>query len=272
MKLSNLVIVAHIVFGVFCVAFLAAYPDRVETASKVVSLKVSSDRTNYKLGEIIEIETRITNNSSKTIEVGGDSKSWATVKIADGQGKDYKIYVAPPDKNSITLDGINFGVFIRPYKTYSRKQTILWNYKPDVAHLSSDASKSYTDGRILTEYAFPVSGKYFVKLFSHIELNGISVDYDSQPLEINVSEPTGIDADIWNEIKSNADIGYFMQEADLVRGRYYKQAERDEFQLTIQNLISENPKGIYAEKLQRSLHVFRLEEMKQGDYRKLLGR
>src|SRR5438045_3902161 len=95
MKRANLAMFAILGFTVCGIAFFSVNPNKTEAGSKVVSLKVSSDRTNYKLGEIVEIETFIKNNSSNSIEVGGDSKSWAVIKIAFGDDRDYKMYVGP---------------------------------------------------------------------------------------------------------------------------------------------------------------------------------
>ena len=57
--------------------------------------------------------------------------------------------------------------------------------------------------------------------------------------------------------------GYFLQEGDIVRGRYYKQGERNEFRQEIEQRLIKHPNSIYAESSRNSLAAFRANEAKR---------
>ena len=170
MRVLKLARVVAIIFIGLSFAFFADKARCVSASSSIVRLKIASDRHEYYLGEIISIETMFTNNSSKPIYVGGDSKNGTVIKIAFNEDKNYKTY-SPPGP-SYTLDGINIPETVAPHKTRTWKEKILWNSKPDVSPLNADAVKPYTDGRILTDYAMPEAGNYFVKFCAMIDING----------------------------------------------------------------------------------------------------
>ncbi|MFT3745753.1 MAG: hypothetical protein QM785_15865 [Pyrinomonadaceae bacterium] len=217
---------------------LSAIP--AKSAPKFVTTQVTTERSNYKLGEVVEVKWSIRNNTTKTIELGGDAKSWSYFQIAFDNDTDYRVY-SPGGGNGLTVDGVNFGSVIEAKKSLTRNQEFLWNYKPQVSHLSADAAAHESEGRILTDLAFPAVGRYFIRLFTHINLDGVAADYVSAPIEINIGSPTELDEPVWQRIAENPDIAYFMQYADMPHGKYNQQTERDTFQQTIQDLVSASP-------------------------------
>ena len=89
-------------------------------------------------------------------------------------------------------------------------------------------------------------------------------------MKITITEPNGENLDVWNKIKDNGDIGYFLQEGDLIRGRYYTAEERAKFQQEVQQIISEHPNSFYAQSLRQSLDKFRASEAERQEYMKKL--
>ena len=170
MRILSLAKVVAIVFIGLSSVFFANSARAVGESSSIISSKIMPDKNEYYLGEIISVETRMTNNTSKPIYVGGDSKNGTVIKIAFNEDKNYKTY-SPPGLG-YTLDGINIPETVAPHKTRTWKEKILWNNNPDVSNLNPDAAKPFTDGKILTDYAMPEVGNYFVKFCAMIDVNG----------------------------------------------------------------------------------------------------
>ena len=148
-----------------------------------------------------------------------------------------------------TLDGINIPETVAPHKTRTWKEKILWNNNPDVSNLNPDAAKPFTDGKILTDYAMPEVGNYFVKFCAMIEVNGQMTVFESEPVKIVVALPKDADIGVWKKIEESGEIGYFIQKSDFPRARYYGPEEQNELISKIQKLIEENPTGVYAKTL-----------------------
>lgn len=223
----------------------------IEASSNIVSLKVASEKKEYYLGEVVSVETRLTNNTSKPLYIHGDSRNGTVIKIAFNQDSTYRMY-SPPSLG-FTLDGVNVPDTVAPHKTLARNKNILWNDKPDVSHLNADAARPIVEGRILTDYAMPEAGTYFVKFCAIIEVNGKMTTFESKPIEIIVKSPEGADRPIWKEIKENGNLGRFLQTSEFPRRTYRWVDEQNEFEGKIRELIHANPNGIYAESLRRNL-------------------
>jgi hypothetical protein len=69
--------------------------------------------------------------------------------------------------------------------------------------------------------------------------------------------------EVWYRIKDNGDIGYFLQEGEIVRGRYHKPEERAKFQQEVERLLNQYPNSFYAQSLRQSLDKFKANEEKR---------
>lgn len=231
---------------------------------KFVSLKVSSERNTYALGDIVKIKTSIRNNTSKVMMFGSDVKNGSAVQIAFGDEKNYKPYYGA--NRRFMLDGLNIDFIIQPRSTLREDKDLFWRQPSNVFNLGPTPGEPYLYGRVANNLAFPWAGKYFVRLISHVEIDGVSADFESTPIEITVTEPGGEDVAVWEQIRANSDIAYFIQYSEPA-SRSYDRLEREYLEQRIQKLIAENPIGIYVDQLQRSLHKFRLAEAERLDLR-----
>lgn len=182
-------------------------------AAAPVELKIASSKTEYFLGGLVQVRVSFGNRTSKPIEIGGDSRNWAAIKIASESDPEFRLY-APPS-SGFTLDGYNYPTVVKPRTTVEWPRTILWNYKPQVSHLNSDAAAPYLIGRIPGDYAFPTAGAYLIKYVALIHREGVPVIYESEPLRLSVIEPVGSEALVWESIKANPDISRFVQASTL---------------------------------------------------------
>lgn len=260
--------VSGLIVKAFCWSWLLIWflisAQAASAKPKFVSLKVSSERNTYALGEIVKIKTSIRNNTSKVIAFGSDVKSSSAVQIAFGDEKNYKPYAGASLR--FMLDGINLDFIIPAKATHREEKELFWIYPSSSSTLKPRLEVPYLEARIANHLAFPRAGKYFIRLVSHVEIDGVSADFESTPIEITVTEPSGGDVAVWEQIRANSDIAYFIQYSEPAR-RYYDRLEREYLEQRIQKLIAENPTGIYVGQIQRSLHKFRLAEAERNDLR-----
>lgn len=256
-----------IIFRVLIAVFiLLALQQRNAEASNEIDLSLSIPKNVFQLGEIISVETKITNNSSTPVFLEGDSNSLAAIKIAFNEDANYKLYVSPvTSATSFTVDGVIPPIQIDPKKTLVKQVKVLCNDKPRASHLNADAAKPYMEGRILTDYAFPEAGTYYIKAVTSILKDKKPVLIESEPVKITIIEPTGEDLEVWNRIKDNGEFAFFIQEGEMTGG-YHKPEEQAKFQADIQALIKQYPNSFLSRHIQQSLMIFQANENKRKTF------
>lgn len=164
-----------------------------------ISFASKATKASFNLGEPVQLEFVVTNKGSNPVKVpleGVESGS-LTIHIAN-EGGEYKRYFGSGWGRE---KGI--AVTLEPGKSHSYHATILWNGKPRVSHLNDETASRVLSGRIATEYAFPGAGTYLIKGVSSI--SGKENKLGFKPLKIVVSDPVGVDLEVWNRIKGNRD-------------------------------------------------------------------
>lgn len=246
------------IFGIlsFCSVLGFAFTKRYIEASNNIDLRIESSNKVYQLGEIAGIEIKLTNNTTKAIYIEGNPY----IKIAFKEDKNYKFYAPPPSESSFVVDGNNLNE-IKPGETINYQRTILWNYKPETKGLSNTAVERVNESKILTNYAFPEAGIYFIKVCISLP-NGEKLEtLESEPTKITITESQGEDLEVWNKIKDDGDFAYFIQKSDFRIPRY-KTEERAKFQQKIERILIEHPNSFYFKFLEQSLTKFKANEAK----------
>lgn len=77
----------------------------------------------------------------------------------------------------------------------------------------------------------------------------------SDPIQITLEKPVGEDLIVWDKIKENGDIAYFIQEG-YPRIPEYKAEDRAAFLKMVEQIVIDHPNSFYAESLRRSLGKF----------------
>lgn len=267
MKNKKMIIILSLMLSVCCLVGLAYSKKSADTPTNIL-LTISSSETIYKLGEIVSIKTRITNRNSEPVNLVGTPETIVGIEISYENQKNYQHYAGPSVLHNFMVDGSDPYITIKIGETLINQRSILWNYKPEVSHLNSDAAKSFLESRILTDYAFTKAGTYFIKAISIISKDGNSEKIESEPIKIIIIEPIGEDLEVWNKIKENGDIGYFLQEGDIARGSYYKPEEREKFLKEVDQILIDYPNSFYAEPLRQSLAKFQANDTKRQKYLK----
>jgi hypothetical protein len=162
--------------------------NRHEANSSVnIGLKITVPDKTYKLGQIVPVDIHIENKSPNPVYLSGEAVEGTLIQISFGNDNGFKNYVGPG--RGFTVDGIWAPVKINPKEVFTKRSMILWNYKPDVSHLSVDVAKPFLEGRILTDYAFVKAGTYFIKCVLTIpgtKPDESSIRIESEPIEITI--------------------------------------------------------------------------------------
>jgi len=237
-------------------------------AGSEIELSLSIQNGVFRLGEIIPLEATIVNNASIPVRIEGDSRYAVAIKIKAPGEKEFRRYVAPgPD---FTLDGIYVPIQINPGQVFSSQNKVLWNSSAasQVRNLSADAAESYTRGQILTDYAFPKAGTYYVKAVAGVFFKGKeAITIESKPVQITVEEPQGEDLEVWNKIKNDGEFGHFLQEGKMTHG-YHKPEDVERFQNEVDHILADYPNSLYAQPLRESLMKYRAAEAKREEFLK----
>lgn len=227
-----------------------------------LELEVKPQKETYQLGEPIQFEFGIKNASNKNIVILnglGHLDGYLSVWIS----KDGK----PFEKYDHTKWGITHSskiTALRPNESVINKALVFWNSKPKFSNsVASDIAERASAGRIKTDYAFPEAGTYYVKaaysIFAADQAEATRIE--SQPVKIDIAEPTGDDLKVWNIIKDRGDFAYFLHEGEFLISSY-KTQERAKFEQEIEVIINQYPDSMIATRMQHRLENYRSNENK----------
>ena len=217
--------------------------------SKGLEVTVESAKPTYFLGELVSLDFEINNNTTSDIYLGGTklSSGYLTLLI-DFSNNKFKKYSAVGNgkKTSPTL--------LKKGEHSKSSSKILWS--ANRAGNCSDC-EAYQETDILTYYAFPKAGSYYIKAVLHVSEGQKSKQIESEPIQITIKEPTGEDSEVWNIIKDREDIGFFIQEGYF---RTPNSKQKEKIQQDVEQIISEYPNSLYAESLRQSLAKFQINQ------------
>ena len=242
--------------AVVLLALLGNFLINFASASNEVEIKVTVPRTEFLLGEIVPVDIGVKNITNVPLQTSLSPG----IKVTSKKDNVYKSY-APP-RNSFTIDGYDAPLILRPQEQKWTRQSVFWNYKPQVSHLNKDAAKPEIENRILSDYVFTEGGVYLIKGCTALLINGKWKVVDSDPIEITITEPVGDDLEVWNKIKDNGEFAHFLQEGDMTRG-YHKPEERAKLQQAVEEILGDHPNSFYAQSLSQSLARFKAIEAKR---------
>lgn len=228
-----------------------------QTQTSNLSFKGKANQATYVLGEPISIEFEFTNagETRQTVVAGGVEVGSLKIFVA-GKDGEYKRYVSGSW-------GRMRGQRITLEPTQSLKYsgiTILWNGKPNVSHLNESTAQQVLAGKITTEYAFPEPGIYFVKGVSTYGENATPIE--SEPIKIVVTEPTGIDLEVWNQIKGNREIALLLQNGAFDTG---EEARKEQLSHHVEQIFTQFPNSMYSSYLKRNLGEYKVKEAKRNE-------
>jgi hypothetical protein len=221
-----------------------------------VVLEIRAHRTSYLPGEPVRLEFRAINRADAPVLLPGGSDVWhghLKVLIAY-EAEGYREYRGPRWGLRDVLDAGS--IKLRPGGVFKTEATVLYS------HPFRTVSKELARQYVATEYALGRAGTYQIKaILSDEEFED---EIESQPIEIVVEEPHGMDRDVWNELKTNPEYGYFIQTGGKGHPRSVRTAE---VVAGLDRIVTSYPTSRYVKTIAPSLRKYRLlrEELRKQE-------
>jgi hypothetical protein len=224
-----------------------------EGDNEVLSVRVLPNSNEYTLGELVKLTIRITNASSQSITLQG------TPSVKNGG---IHVLVVSGDEDFRKYEGPGWGVEdvayrvpveLAPGEFIEAKATVLYNHRLETKHLSPLYANQILKDYLDSEYAFVRRGTYRIKVV--VSGVGLSDKVESKPVQIQVAEPVGDDLQVWNILRSDAELGYFLQTGNPKgasnSAKSYKQIK------VLESLIGSYPKSRQVNDIRLSLESYR---------------
>ena len=217
-----------------------------------LTLKVTSEKQNYVLGEVVKLNFELINEGEKVVKIPFRPDvytGYLGVWIAfDGQ--EFNQY-----KNTSWGRMEQSGPILQPGQSFISQANFLWNSKPKTLNLNPDVGK----GRIMNDYAFPKVGVYFIKAMATVPGN-TPMKIESKPIQIVINEPIGNDLEVWNLIKDNGDFAYFIQQGGTPT---YQDEKAEKLLEEIEQIAQNYPNSVLGGQMKQKLEKFRIDEEKR---------
>ena len=224
-----------------CTFGFSLLPSAVLTAASSnldgLGITVRADKPTFILGEPISLVFRLTNQSSRPIELpnvvdvlGGSVR--LQVAFENGQ---YREYYGP----GWGLVNRVFSQTLNPGGSIETSATVLHHRAPTRGGLNERTWKRITESEIDTKIALSKPGQYRLKAIAFDKL-------ESTPLDIHVGEPQKIeDIELWKLISAEPDYALFMQSGSVLRGKITDERTK-EFVEAVENLVNYYQTSTYA--------------------------
>lgn len=205
-------------FGIFALMGLTAKSGNT-SGSKSLELTIRAEKESFLPGEVVFLTLTVTNKGQEAIAVFDDlipAHGYTKFLISNtsGEFKEYR------HSKWGTRDAKVAPVSLKPNEKFSRPASILWNSQRKFdASVSPEIVKAETENKIPHDYAFPEPGIYYVKAVYSSYIVGNKqdrrIELVSDPIRIIIDEPVGEDLVVWNAVKDNGGVAYFLQEGNF---------------------------------------------------------
>lgn len=248
-------------------AIIASWVKNIEASKPFedvppITLRVTSEKEQYVLGETVRLRFELANESYEPMRLPYQPN------VMTGY---LKIWIASEKLEFNQYDNSSWGIFegsgvtILPGKIVSSEASIIWNRRPPTSHLNASAARLATKGRITTDYAFPEAGVYYIKAVASIpdkNSPGSLTKVGSQPIQITVVEPVGDDLKVWNKIKDNGDIAYFLQQGTTPT---FEDEKAKKLIDQVEQIVQGHPNSLLASRMKETLEKFYIDEEKRKE-------
>jgi hypothetical protein len=232
------------------VPVFAQQSERPDLTNLVLELK--TDKAEYLPGELIDLRFRLFPRSGAAAAPDRISTLDGSLKILVSRGSDGYLEYQGPDWG-VKKAGMPDIIVLNGEQAVEATGTLLYNRVAETAHLSPVYAQQALEGRIPDEYALAETGSVLLKAVYHERYSGNRLESD--PVQIYVREATGEDAEVWNTLRTNPELGYLLQ-TGLLPGAA-PQAEEDQAATVLEDLLARHPTSTYAGYISRGLQRFR---------------
>ncbi|HTG36553.1 MAG TPA: hypothetical protein VLB76_26850 [Thermoanaerobaculia bacterium] len=231
-----------------------------EDSTRRLSVEVYPNSESYVLGELVKLKIRITNRSDQPIilsKMPGVDTGDISVLLAERGG--FRKYIGPRWGTADVFK--SSPIELAPEEYIETKATLLYHHRMETKHLSTLSAKQITRDYVDTDYAFASPGTYRIKaVFSGEQSLG---QVESEPVSIALREPQGDALKVWNALKSDARLGYFIQQGGPNGDP--RSPESKELADTLSALATVHPESPQADDIRLSLakYATTLEKLKE---------
>jgi len=187
-----------------------------EEGVESLTLELKADRDAYLPGEVVALKIRATNKTAGPVllHAGADVWSGRVKVLVSHAGGNYLEYFGPGWGLRETL--ARRTNTLQPGQFAESEATVLYNNTVETSHLSEEHARRIAGNRIRSGYAFPTPGVYSIKAVMFDA--GYDKSIESAPLQIVIQAPVGADAEVWDRIRNDAGLGYFIQSGSSLYG------------------------------------------------------
>lgn len=245
-----------------CFALAALILLHFETSSKLltnkVSISIETQKKEYVLGDVIDLVFLINNGTSQPLFVNKSGVADGSLKLYISQdGESYRQYVGPNwgivEKIGAAKTKIDAG------NSLEIETSVLFNHHIPTEHLSELYARKYRKDRVDSQFAMVNAGRFWLKAVFRDSI----IFLESEPLAIDISEPDGLDAFVWEKIKTDGAFAYFLQIGSI---KYHPDSiEAQRFVESLQQISIKFPNSRYTEKLNEKLIKYneRMENLRR---------
>lgn len=255
-KIYGISIVAAIVCLLITAFINTKQPAVAQNDFSRLTVRVTTEKPDYIHGEAVNLQIEVVNETNETINFPPCAlrPELGSLKVLVAQGNNsFKEYRGPGwgIKDKWCSDSP-----LAPGQSFKNQVTVLWNSKIPTLHLNEDAAKRASEGKITTDYAMPKAGTYLIKaIFGYLGNNRPKLE--SSPMQIVVNEPVGEDLKVWNKIKSNGELAYFLQQSMFLTS---KDEERKILLTTLEEIAQRYPNSLYGKQIRQKLVEYQQKE------------
>lgn len=179
----------------------------LENGSDGLVLTLQSSKPSYVPGELVHLQIKVLNQTGQTVPVAGTADVWTgAVGVFIASGKEgFKEYRGPGWGLKCVVRAAQ--VEIPPGGSFETAATVLYNHRRQTGHLSEMYASKIKSKELGTDYAFARPGTYRLKAVLETEGGRL----ESEVLEIDIREPQGVDRSVWEVLREDPELGYFMQ-------------------------------------------------------------
>ncbi len=230
-----------------------------QNRSRNLELAIKAPKATYMLGEVLVLDIKVENTGSSDIFLHG----------ADVKSGYVSVFVASEDQKFLQYSHSAWGTTkkkgftIKAGQTIESKASVLWNFS--LVGRVADLNR-VKESNILSDFAFSKPGVYFIKAVLTVP-GEAHAKIESLPVQVLINEPVGSDLPVWESIKKNSEIAYFIQEGEIRSG---KPENRKKILEEIDEIISNNPNSFLARQMNESLEKFRESEERRLEFKRKL--
>jgi hypothetical protein len=244
MKMNRQIYRVFLLFLVIQVTVTSVGSTRSAVPTESLFLTVQTERSEYYLGQKINLKFNIRNTSKGTLTFDAASVEGGNLRLfVSEDGATFREYVGPDW--AVKTQGFDSQVELKDNAEYETSTSLLFNQRVPYEHLNASYVDEIRGTRIDTEYAFQSPGRYLLKAVFDDSKSVV----ESQPVQVTIFEPSGTDLSAWELLKSNSDSAEFLHQGKPPRDL----SKRSRLQGMFELMIDRYPDCIYAERIRELL-------------------